>query len=203
MRILISLTLVLLLAACTDAEPSRETAGAAPDTPSESDREGMMDGTMMREGMMNGMPGWMMSEGMMDGSMMDDMQAIHGLLRQHDRIERTVEDLPDGVRTTTTSSDPEVAELIRTHVRQMAARIREGRPIRHMDPLFQELFEHHEAIEMTHEDVPGGVRVTETSDDPAVAALIRQHAHAFVSEVVVEGMERAMRPTPLPEDYER
>lgn len=31
--------------------------------------------------------------------------------------------------------------------------------------------------------------------------LIRQHAHKFVSEVIAEGMKRAMKPTPLPPGY--
>lgn len=67
-----------------------------------------------------------------------------------------------------------------------------------MDPLFREIFQHHEKIEMQVEDVPGGVRVRETSDVPQVGALIRQHARRAVSEFVDRGMERAMRPTPLP-----
>jgi hypothetical protein len=48
----------------------------------------------------------------------------------------------------------------------------------------------------------GGVRVTETSEDPRVTALIRQHATRGVSEFVQGGFERARRTTPLPEGYE-
>jgi quercetin dioxygenase-like cupin family protein len=40
--------------------------------------------------------------------------------------------------------------------------------------------------------------VVETSDDPEVVALIRQHAHRAVSEFVERGMDRAHEPTPLP-----
>jgi hypothetical protein len=36
-----------------------------------------------------------------------------------------------------------VAQLIQTHVQQMKGRIEAGRPIRRMDPLFREIFEHH------------------------------------------------------------
>lgn len=167
-------------------------------------REGgmMMDGDgMMGPDMMTDMPSWMMSRGMrMDGDMMAHMRIIHGLLVQHEAIEREVEDIPGGVRTVTTSDDPEVAALIKKHVWQMKQRLEQGQPIRRMDPLFREIFRHHDAIEMRIEEIPEGLIVTETSDDPEVVALIRQHAHEAVSEFVEEGMSRAMRPTPLPEE---
>jgi len=133
--------------------------------------------------------------------MMRDMHVIHGLLASHARIERTVEDIPGGIRATTTSADPAVAAQIRMHVRQMQARLEEGRPIRHMDPLFREIFRHHDEVRLLIEDVPGGVQVTETSDDPQVTLLIRQHARRAVSEFVEGGMRRAMQPTPLPPGY--
>ncbi len=50
-------------------------------------------------------------------------------------------------------------------------------------------------------DIPDGIRVTHTSDDPQVVLLIRQHARRFVGEAAEQGMSRAMRPTPLPEGY--
>ncbi len=162
-------------------------------------------GDGMGEGMGTGMmgettPGWMMSRGM-DARIGRDMPVIHDLLAGHERIERRVEDIPGGIRAVTRSDDPELAERIRTHVWQMRERIEEDDPIRQMDPLFREIFEHHEAIEMAIDEVPSGVRVTETSEDPQVALLIRQHARHAVSEFVADGMERAMRPTPLPPGY--
>lgn len=164
---------------------------------------GMMLGRDGWRGRMMGeeVPGWMMSRGMMSGQMMQDMRTIRLLLEHHEQIAREVEDIPGGIRATTTSDDPEVVEAIRTHVRQMEERIERGAPIRMMDPLFREIFQHHDQITMVVEEVPGGVRVTETSEDPQVQRLIRQHAHRAVSEFVESGMRRAMRPTPLPEDY--
>lgn len=178
-------------------------AGCAQEKTAESSREMRMDG-MMGRGMpaMERMPDWMMSdEGMMGAGMMQDMRTIHGLLSNTDTIDRDVEDLPNGVRTVTTSDDPEVAQLIRTHVRQMEARYDRGQPIRMMDPVFRELFRNREKASLVYEDIPGGLRVTHTSDDPQVVLLIRQHAHRFVSEAAEEGMRRAMRGTPLPEGY--
>ena len=83
----------------------------------------------------------------------------------------------------------------------MKQRMEEGRPIRHMDPVFRELFRHHEKVRIEIEEVPGGVRVLETSEDPQVTLLIRQHARRAVSEFVERGMRRAMQPTPLPDGY--
>lgn len=164
-----------------------------------------MMGDRMPGDMMGGdsMPDWMMSGGQMMGSeMMEDMRVIHDLLVNHDRIRRRVEDVADGIRAWTASSDEEIAERIRTHVSQMKQRVEDGNPIRQMDPVFREIFEHHEAVDMEVKETRGGVVVVETSDDPQVELLIRQHAHRAVSEFVAEGMARAMRPTPLPRGYE-
>src|SRR3546814_12193791 len=78
--------------------------------------------------------------GMMSGSMMEDMRSIRSLLANHEKVERRVEDIPNGVRTVTTSDDPEVDALIRRHVQQVAARYDRDRHIRMMEPVFRELF---------------------------------------------------------------
>ncbi|HZA51065.1 MAG TPA: cupredoxin domain-containing protein [Myxococcaceae bacterium] len=183
------------------ANPSREAGGCC----QRMQGVGGGAGGMMGEGseeMMGEEMGRAMMSGAMGPAMMRDMRPIHGLLLQHEKIRREVKDIPGGVRTLTTSDDPEVAALLRAHVGQMSERIEKGRPIRQMDPLFREIFEHHEKIRMRVEEVPGGVRVTETSDDPKVTLLIRQHARRAVSEFVRGGMSRAMRPTPLPDGYD-
>ena len=190
-----------LVAACRNE--AREDERTPTSETSRDDQEpghaGMMRGGMM----MDDMPEWMMGGEMrMDRTMMRDMHVIHDLLSQHDKIRRQVEDIPGGVRTITTSDDPDVVASIRAHVRQMKQRVEERRAIRHMDPVFREIFEHHDEIEIQVEDVPGGVRVTETSDNPQVELLIRQHARRAVSEFVELGMRRAMRATPLPDGYE-
>lgn len=187
-----------VMLACSSPERQDAVANEA-QTPASS--SAMMGGgmPMMRDGMMRG---GMMGGGMM-GASMAEMRVIRGLLTSPDQIERTVRDVPNGVLTVTTSDDPRVAELIRTHVRQMRASYDRDEPIRTADPVFRELFANRDRISLEIEDVPGGVRVLHTSDDPQVAALIRQHAHHFVSEAAEEGMRRAMRPTPLPQGYER
>ncbi|QGK70247.1 hypothetical protein GIY23_12555 [Allosaccharopolyspora coralli] len=156
----------------------------------------------MGDRMPEGIPDWMMGrDGMMDLDMMRDMRVIHDLLSRHQDIRRTVQDLSYGIRATTTSARSDVAERIRTHVEQMRSRLDHGAAIRQMDPLFAEIFERAHQVELEIEHVPGGVRVDETSRDPVTAMLIRQHAHQAVSEFVAAGMNRAMRPTPLPPGY--
>ena len=125
---------------------------------------------------------------------------IHTLLDRHASIERHVEDIDGGVETITTSTDADTVATIRQHVRQMQDRLASGHGMRHWDPLFVELFRRHDDIRMEILDVPGGVRVRETSDDPQVALLIREHARA-VNGFVSDGCERAHRATPLPEGY--
>lgn len=110
---------------------------------------------MMGRGMMEQMPDWVMSGGgMMDSEMMRDMGPIHDLLMQHQKIQRNVEEIPNGIRAVTTSADPEVAKLIRTHVGQMKSRIEDGRPIRVMDPLFREIFDRHDQINWRSKTFP-------------------------------------------------
>jgi hypothetical protein len=200
--LLLGVTTVVLTACQPREEPD-------PHPPMMADRmPGMMSDTppgLMHERMpmMDGMPEWMMTPGaMMDPQMMQEMRVIRGLLMNHERIQRAVEDLPNGVRTETTSEDTEVTELIRTHVRQMDQRFDRDQPIRMMDPVFRELFEHRHRASLEYEEIPGGMRVLHTSPDPAVVLLIRQHAHRFVSEAAQQGMRRAMQPTPLPEGYQ-
>ena len=128
---------------------------------------------------------------------------FHELLSRHDAIKREVENIPGGVRTVTTSDDPNIAALIQLHVRQMVARFDAGMPVRKWDPVFSELHKHYDKVNLTFEDIPGGLRVVETSEDPQVTLLIRQHAHRGVSEFVERGFDRAHEETPLPEGYKR
>lgn len=175
-------------------------AACSPGTP-EAEREDARSGMGMMDG---GSRGGMMEGSARDGmGMMGDMMTIRQLLARHEQVQREAENVPGGVRTVTVSDQPEVTELIRRHVREMKARYGRDQPIRMMDPVFRELYRHRDRATLEIEDIPGGVRVLHTSDDPEVTALIRQHAHAFVSEAVEQGMQRAMEPTALPENYIR
>ena len=45
------------------------------------------------------------------------------LFINHDRITRTVTNLPNGIRTVTESSDPRIAQLLKDHVTRMRQRV--------------------------------------------------------------------------------
>jgi hypothetical protein len=105
-----------------------------------------------------------------------DRDMFHALLASRTDIRRTVTKLPDGVLTVTESVKPEIATLIQEHVTAMHRRLVEGRPIHARDPLFAAVFRNAGKIAMTVEKTKAGVRVKETSTDPAVARLIQAHA---------------------------
>lgn len=132
-----------------------------------------------------------------DPTFADDRETFHDLLGDHDKVERTVTPLPNGVRTRTTSEDPELAAKISEHVAAMYARMKENRPVRRWDPLFAALFDKADQVEIDVKPIDGGVEVTETSADPETAALIRAHAET-VSRFVEHGFAEAQRAHPLP-----
>jgi len=44
---------------------------------------------------------------------------LHALFSNHDKIKRSVTNLPDGIRTVTESDDPKVIATIQKHVAEM------------------------------------------------------------------------------------
>jgi hypothetical protein len=145
---------------------------------------GMMQ---MGRGRMGVGPGMM---GMNHGSAtMAEMSAIHELFANHDRIKRTVTNLPDGIRTVTESDDPRIADLIKTHVVGMGERVKTGNdpglPIE--SPALHSIFRDKDKIHTTYETTATGVIVTQTSTDPATVAALQQHA-SEVTDFVQGGM---------------
>ena len=119
------------------------------------------------------------------GGMRSDMVLIHSLLDSHDKIRRTFKEIPGGIESLTETDDPELVPLLQQHVAAMERRLKEGRPIHQMDPLFRAIFENASRIEMKIENTAKGVRVVETSSDAKVQDLIREHARkvdGFVKE---------------------
>lgn len=121
-----------------------------------------------------------------------DRADFQSLLRHRHAIRRRVENLENGVRTTTESDDPDVAARIGVHVESMLRRVEEGRPIHARDPLFAELFRHSDRITAAVEATEHGVVVTETSDDPYVVRLIQEHAKV-VSQFVEKGPQEVRK----------
>ncbi len=138
----------------------------------------------------------------MGGGGRDVMQATHALVHDYrESIVREVEEIENGVVTVTRSpEDPEAAAMLQRHVGEMKDLMAEGGRVRVWDPLFSEIFDRYEEVDMVVEKIDGGVRVTETSQDPEVVKLIQAHARK-VSDFLARGPAAVHEPTPLPEGY--
>lgn len=124
-----------------------------------------------------------------DERTMAQLEAIHTLLADHDRITRTVTNLPNGIRTVTESDDPATAELIKKHVGDMAKRVADGDdpglPIE-SDNLHA-IFRNSAKLHTSYEATAKGISMVQTSDDPATVAALQAHAQEVV-DLVKGGM---------------
>jgi hypothetical protein len=140
---------------------------------------------------MTGMgPGMM---GMSHGSAtMSEHQDIRDLFFNHERIKRTVTNLPDGIRTITESDDPQVAATIKKHVAEMGQRVDEGRdpglPIE--SPALHAIFRLKDKIKSTYEVTAKGIIVVQTSTDASAVKALQDHA-AEVTDLAQRGMVAA------------
>ncbi len=132
-----------------------------------------------------------------DAAFAGDRDTFHFLLEHHKDIKRTVKLLKDGVETVTESGKADVSKKIQEHVPAMYARLKSGKGVRYWDPLFAEAFKNGKKMKMVIEKAEKGVKVTETSDDPAVVKIIQAHA-AVVSKFVAHGFEEAHKEHPVP-----
>lgn len=139
-------------------------------------------------GMMGGMGGMMMP-----GNMMGPMRTGMELFMRHAQIRRTVTELPNGVRAVTESDDPQTAALIQAHVGAMYRRLDQDRAFPYpMSRSVPAMFAHSTRYRRTLETTPNGVAITETAKDPAMIAIIREHARE-ISGFVRDGMPAMTR----------
>ena len=139
---------------------------------------------------MQGMgPGMMRMQGGQTAGAMAQMRGIHELFANHDRMTRTVTNLPDGIRTITESNDPQVAKLITDHVASSRKQVDTGNdpglPIE--SPALRAIYANYDKIVTTVEATEKGVLVVQTSTDAQVVAALQQHA-AEVTEFINDGM---------------
>jgi len=149
---------------------------------------GMQPGMMMR-GMQHGPMAGMHSG---DAAFQADMQLVHEMLAGHDKIKRTVENLPDGIRTVTESEDPQIAQAIKAHVGSMEQRLKDGRIFNLFSSTLPVLFDNKDKIKTTVETTQNGSIVTQTSPDAKVVAALQAHA-VEVDELARDGMAAMMR----------
>ncbi len=137
---------------------------------------------------MRGMPAGMMGMSH-DSATMALMAGSHELVMNHDRITRTVTNLPNGIRTVTESDDPRIAALIKEHVATTVARVEKsddpGLPIE--TPALHAIFRNNAKIHTSADTTARGIVVVQTSADSASVAALQQHA-SEVSALVEGGM---------------
>ena len=149
----------------------------------------------MGPGMMRGMGpmGGPMAGGMQhDEAFAADMGLVHEMLANHERIKRTVTNLPNGIKTVTESDDPQVAQSIKAHVASMEQRLKDGRIFNLFSPTLPVLFQNRDKITTVVEATQTGSIVTQTSGDAKVVAALQAHA-VEVSELARDGMAAMMR----------
>ena len=153
---------------------------------SQTPRHGFGPFAMHGPGMMG--PGMMMGMGH-DSATASQLQVIHTLLTNHDRLTRTVTNLPNGIRTVTESDDPALAAQIKSHAAAMTARVGNGDdpglPIE--TPSVHAIFAANKKIHTSYEATAKGIVVTQTSDDAKTVASLQEHA-AEVTDLVKGGM---------------
>ena len=125
-----------------------------------------------------------------DSTIMAHMPAIHTLIMNHERIVRTVTNLPDGIRTVTESDDPELVLRIREHVagmyRVLASGVDPGLP--HTTPALRAILRDRDKISTRVDTTGKGILVVQTSSDTATVSALQQHARE-VTEMVRRGRE--------------
>ena len=115
---------------------------------------------------------------------------LKALFINHKALRRSVEHLPNGVRTLTETDDDALRTQLMSHVAMMLARMQSKRDpeVRIQSPTLTALFKHADAIDTTMEMTATGVAVNQTSADPEVVALLQTHA-AEVSDMSARGMQ--------------
>lgn len=136
------------------------------------------------------------------GSLAYDQIIWHELLDHHAKIRRVVRHTPTTIETLTESDDPAVASKIIDHAKAMHARMSSGKRVRAWDPVFVDLFHNHTLVRIDLAPTEKGVKVVETSDDPATLLLMRAHSRG-VSDMIRTGSAAGSTPrftaqTPLP-----
>jgi hypothetical protein len=121
-----------------------------------------------------------------------DMRVYMEMFDRHREIRRSVQTLPNGVRTVTESSNPRIVALLQTHVEKMYEHVANGQEVRCMSDSLPTMFRNASKYRRQLTLTPDGVAIEETSNDPVVIAALHRHANE-VTAFVREGMPAMMR----------
>jgi hypothetical protein len=114
------------------------------------------------------------------------------LFNRHTEIRRTVEQIPGGVRTTTEVDDPKLVAQLQEHVTTMYQDLDRGQEVTCMSSSLPTLFRNARGYRRELSLTAKGVSATETSSDPHLTQLIRDHSNE-VSGFVRDGMPAMMQ----------
>ncbi len=135
----------------------------------------------------------------------DMREMIHNLLDNHEVIDRKSFHTENGIEATTTSEDPQVADWIKTHVRQMKELKDGGGYIRRWDELFATALDLRDFHDMNVDYLDDGVHVVQFAKDnvqgngfKCAKAIVQAHA-GVVDKFVEIGYEEARKNHPVPE----
>lgn len=105
-------------------------------------------------------------------------------------LTRRVENLPNGIRTVTGSSDPDVMDALASHVTGMINRVEEGRDpqIFIQSPTLDIFFLRGAGIVTDIDITDEGIVVVQTSDDPELVTALQVHA-GEVTAMAERGMD--------------
>lgn len=112
------------------------------------------------------------------------------MFRAFETLTRTVDNLPNGIRTATRSSDTEVMGALASHVVGMIDRMERGDDPQIMiqSPTLDVFFVRGDAIHTEIDFTDEGIVVIQTSDDPQIVEALHMHA-AEVSAMADRGMQ--------------
>ncbi len=141
-------------------------------------------------------PGVRLANGPGDGGMMGvgpaDMRIYMDMFMRRSQINRVVEEIPGGVRTTTESNSPDLAAQLQAHVSSMYDRLGQGSEVMCMSQSLPTLFRNAAGYRRKLTFTPTGVIAEETTDDPNLVLYVREHARE-VSGFVRDGMPAMMQ----------
>lgn len=120
----------------------------------------------------------------------DESAELAVMFRNFQTITREVENLPNGIRTVTRSSDPEVMNALISHVVGMIGRVErlDDPQIRIQSPTLDIFFVRGEGITSDIEVTDEGIIVIQASDDVELVAAMHEHA-AEVTAMADRGMQ--------------
>lgn len=112
------------------------------------------------------------------------------MFRGFETFTREVTNLPDGIRTVTGSSDPEVMANLVSHVTGMISRVEnlDDPKIMIQSPTLDIFFQRGDGIVSEIDVTDEGIVVVQTSTDPELVTALQVHA-AEVSDMAARGMQ--------------